>query len=174
VVRFVQLVAAHVRERWLATWLGIALIATAHFTYHVYLAIGFVVLILALRLAIVLVQGLIMALHRPSRERYRANLRDSVFSILFGLLMIVGLESGRRWLDRQLNDSWAPLIAKVEQHKLAHGAYPESLDGIGTEPCGRGGYNFHAKQGIYCITCMTYGFNHHSYCSDRPYWHDWD
>jgi hypothetical protein len=74
--------------------------------------------------------------------------------------------SGRHLQDYRFERGWAPIIVKLEEYKRKHGEYPETVKPLATEAptCTsvRDPYQRLAN-GEYCITCVTFAFNHHSY-----------
>jgi hypothetical protein len=82
------------------------------------------------------------------------------------------------------NHRFQPVIEQLETYKTAHGEYPKQLHdmmqnppscfGLMAMPPSELAYYRSEKDGHYCITCMTFGFNHHSYCTGSTKWADWD
>jgi hypothetical protein len=74
-----------------------------------------------------------------------------------------------------------PLITALDAHQQAHGRYPAALEELelplpscsalgvlGTRPM------YHQHEGSYSVTCMTFGFNHHTYRPAKRRWENWD
>ncbi len=74
-----------------------------------------------------------------------------------------------------------PLVSAIEAHRRSTGEYPTKLDelDLSAPSCnaigGLGlGPHYFTREDSYSMTCMTFGFNHHSYRSDKRRWENWD
>ena len=115
---------------------------------------------------------------------FQKDERGLVSSVLYLGALLAMLPVGYCALRLQhwvLDLRMEPLIAAIEAHREAHGSYPEKLEHLALSPpsCGAAGVVgmppiYLAREGSYSITCMTFGFNHHTYRPAKRRWEDWD
>ena len=72
-----------------------------------------------------------------------------------------------------------PIISALEQYRLKNGFYPEKLEAVASPQCsactsGKFYYSSRDKREQYRLTCVTFGFNKHTYQSENRKWIDWD
>lgn len=72
-----------------------------------------------------------------------------------------------------------PIITALEQYKVKCGNYPEKLESVASPQCsactsGKFYYSSRDKREQYRLTCVTFGFNKHTYQSETQKWTDWD
>jgi hypothetical protein len=152
-----------------------ALVAGGYLWYPVASSIGLVALLGALTTILTLVRLVAYLMRRtPDRKRRLVN---GVFCLGAAAVAAVGLACGRRHLDAELSQRFAPVLTALGHYREANGSYPERLDQALSEPpeCpgGRGGYHRQSDD-EYCITCVTVGFDKLSWCSGSSQAQHWE
>ena len=109
--------------------------------------------------------------------------KTSIRFVTVAILCAVSWQ-GIQFIHWYIDRRFQPLIEKIKIYKLEHGDYPKNLDAIlptlsYVPKCGvfwgmipAPNYYFYDPKNNrpYDITCMTYGFNHHTY---NPITHNW-
>jgi hypothetical protein len=86
--------------------------------------------------------------------------------------------------SRLLEDRLQPIIVALEAYRDVNGSYPRALDGlvpdymesVPTCPNHKIVYFADKEAGtpLFALTCVTFGFNKHTYSAATGSWKDWD
>jgi hypothetical protein len=112
------------------------------------------------------------------KQKRTAQMRFVTYGSL--LLLTVSGPAGCAYVHQKAEATAAPAIQKVVQYHQENGKYPAGLNVVGyTEPlkCPNGmkyGYSVSDEGDRFVMTCVTFGFNKHSYFSDKRQWINWD
>jgi hypothetical protein len=99
-------------------------------------------------------------------------------------VVLIGLNAtSLRYQTARLERRLEPVIHALGEHRRATGAFPHTLRALVprhlTTVPGCSGWPemsviYTADADRYSLTCLTWGFNHHSYDSQTGRWRDWD
>lgn len=108
----------------------------------------------------------------------RATIRIRSQILLCITLLVAVLYAERRGMTWMLERKLAPLVTALEAHHSEKGSYPEQAEAL--VPGFRKNlpwchYSRHetGPEG-FSLTCVTFGFNKHTYNSVTKTWQDWD
>jgi len=97
------------------------------------------------------------------------------------LLLLVSGPGGCAIGTYRVEKAAEPIIKALEQYRLKHGLYPKKEEIellLATNPCPSLDRKFYYAPlkdgGDFDLTCVTFGFNKHSYQGSRKRWEDWD
>jgi len=127
------------------------------------------------------VPGALAALGRRLFDKQKRDLQMRFIAYGGGLLLLVSGPGGCAIGTHRVEVAAEPIIKSVEQHRLSHGQYPTEQEVepvLASNPSPSLDRKFHyvsLKGGTdYHLTCVTYGFNKHSYQGASKQWVDWD
>ncbi len=114
----------------------------------------------------------------------RTNTRWRVGLIIIGAVLLVLAPVSCSVQSRLLEVRLEPIIVALEAYRDANGSYPGAIDALVPEymqsmpTCPNFGVlYFPADEGgtkSFALTCVTFGFNKHTYNSATGSWKDWD
>ncbi len=114
----------------------------------------------------------------------RANTRWRVGLMVIGAFLLVLAPVSCSVQSRLLEFRLQPVIVALEAYRDVHGSYPGAIDAVVPEyletipTCPNLGifYSPRDEGGIttFALTCVTFGFNKHTYSSYTGAWQDWD
>ena len=114
----------------------------------------------------------------------RASIRWRVGLILICAVLLVLAPVSCSVQSRLLEDRLQPIIVALEAYRDVNGSYPSGIDAlvpdymesVPTCPNNRITYFPGEEAGtpLFALTCITFGYNNHTYYSVTGLWKDWD
>ncbi len=159
----------------LAIW-AVVLVFLSALGFNAAMMIGFVAVPLAL--------SAFMSAARKWDGYTRASTRWRVGLMLIGVVLLGLAPVSCSVQSRLLESRLQPAIVALEAYRDVNGSYPSALDALVPDymeslpTCPNFGVTYFTREEAgttrFLLTCVTFGFNKHTYFSATGLWMDWD
>ncbi len=147
-------------------------------------AVGFNAAMMAGFVAVPLALSAFMSAARKWDGYTRASTRWRVGMMLIGAVLLGLAPASCSVQSRLLESRLQPVIVGLEAYRDVNGSYPSALDALVPDymeslpTCPNFGVTYFTREEAgttrFLLTCVTFGFNKHTYFSATGLWKDWD